>query len=71
MIPSETRQTEPILQRWMCDRHEPPVLLGMIDDAGHLHIKVRNRDWYVTDFRSVTATCPKCGAIHTRESPAT
>ncbi|MCA9833715.1 MAG: hypothetical protein KC435_07210 [Thermomicrobiales bacterium] len=54
-------------ERWTCDRHDPPILLAMVDAAGHLHIKVRNRDWYVTDFTTVTATCPKCGAVHTRK----
>ena len=53
-------------ERWTCDRHDPPVLLAMVDTAGHLHIKVRDRDWYVTNYTEVTATCPKCGAVHTR-----
>lgn len=55
-------------ERWTCDHHDPPVLLAMVDTAGHMHIKVRNRDWYVTDFTSVTASCPKCGEIHTLKS---
>lgn len=52
--------------RWTCPYHEPPVLLAMVDSAGRLQIKVRNRIWLVNDYSSVTAVCPKCGARHTR-----
>lgn len=65
--PAESFPDDQDFHRWTCNRHDPPVLLGMVDDDGHLHIKVRNRDWFVTDFTRVTATCPKCGAVHTRE----
>lgn len=52
--------------RWTCPNHETPVLLAMVDDSGHLQIKVRNRVWLISDFTTVTATCPKCGERHTR-----
>lgn len=52
-------------QRWTCPHHENPVLLAMVDDEGHLQIKVRDRVWTVDGFRTVTATCPKCGKVHT------
>ena len=53
--------------RWTCPYHDPPVLLAMVDDAGHLQIKVRNRIWLVNEYSSVVAICPKCGARHTRK----
>lgn len=52
--------------RWVCPNHSSPVLLGMVDNEGHLQIKVRNRVWLISDFTTVTATCPKCGERHTR-----
>ena len=55
------------LVRWTCPYHDPPVLLAMVDNAGHLQIKVRNRVWLVNEYSSVIATCPKCGARHTRK----
>lgn len=53
--------------RWTCPHHDPPVLLAMVDTKGHLQIKVRNRVWLVNEYSSVIATCPKCGARHTRK----
>lgn len=52
--------------RWTCPNHSSPVLLAMVDTDGHLQIKVRDRIWLITDFTTVTATCPKCGQRHTR-----
>ena len=52
--------------RWTCPNHSSPVLLAMVDDAGHLQIKVRDRVWLISDYTTVTATCPKCGQRHTR-----
>lgn len=52
--------------RWTCPNHSSPVLLAMVDNEGHLQIKVRNRVWLINDFTTVTATCPKCGRRHTR-----
>lgn len=52
--------------RWTCPNHSSPVLLAMVDEQGHLQIKVRNRVWHISNFTTVTATCPKCGERHTR-----
>lgn len=53
-------------ERWTCPDHDSPVLLAMVDGNGHLQIKARNRIWLVSDYTTVTATCPKCGKRHTR-----
>lgn len=53
-------------ERWTCPNHSSPVLLAMVDNAGHLQIKVRNRVWLISDYTTVTAVCPKCGQRHTR-----
>lgn len=60
----QTPSTE--FERWECHNHTSPVLLGMVDHRGHLQIKVRNRTWFVSDFTSIAATCPKCGQEHIR-----
>lgn len=52
--------------RWTCPNHDSPVLLAMVDDEGHLQIKVRDRIWLISDYSTVTAICPKCGKRHTR-----
>lgn len=67
MNPQENRTASPNnYVRWTCPHHITPVLLAMVDNAGHLQIKVRNRVWLISDFTTVTATCPKCGRRHTR-----
>lgn len=53
------------VRRWTCPNHESPVLLALVDDEGHLQIKVRDRVWLISDYTIVTATCPKCGRRHT------
>lgn len=65
-IGQASEKESPEYVRWTCPYHDPPVLLAMVDSAGHLQIKVRNRIWLVNDYSSVTAVCPKCGARHTR-----
>lgn len=67
MDPQENPNTSPTeYVRWTCPNHTNPVLLAMVDSAGHLQIKVRDRIWLISDYSTVTATCPKCGQRHTR-----
>lgn len=67
MNPQENPTPSPTsYERWTCPNHGSPVLLAMVDNAGNLQIKVRDRIWLINDFTTVTATCPKCGERHTR-----
>ena len=53
-------------ERWVCPHHSSPVLLAMVDNDGHMQIKVRDRIWLISEYSTVTAICPKCGRRHTR-----
>lgn len=53
--------------RWMCAKHQPPVLLAVRMATGELHIKVGSRQWRISGFQRATAICPKCGAEHSIE----
>ena len=51
------------LTRWECTCTRPPVLLGLVGPSGVLHIKVRDRYWWV-DHGHVRTACPRCGQEH-------
>ena len=48
------------LIRWECRLHQTPILLGMYDPDGQIHIKVRDRHWRI--LGTVQTRCPRCGA---------
>ena len=60
--------TGPAPNRWECDHHEPPVLLGIVDEGG-AHIKVRDRVFHFAGGQ-VRTTCPRCGRGHSIIVPA-
>ena len=47
--------------RWECDCSDPPVLLGLVDPDGTLHIRVRDCFYTITNPGRVLATCHRCG----------
>jgi hypothetical protein len=48
--------------RWECRCQPTPVLLATYDAGGRIHIKARDRHWYVSG--AVHTVCPRCGAEH-------
>lgn len=56
------------LTRWECRCAATPVLLGVVDQAGTLHLKVRDRYYHIARGH-VRTTCHRCGCEHTLMVP--
>lgn len=67
---SQGAQSRPrSVRRWACDCQQPPILLATVDADGTLNVKVGDRYYHIEDPRRVRATCPRCGRVHTLETP--
>ncbi len=56
------------VMRWECSCRRPPVLLGTYEPNGRINLKVRDRYWHVVG--TVWTVCPRCGAEHVLQLPA-
>ncbi len=52
------------LTRWECHCAATPVLLGVVDQVGTLHLKCRDRLYHIDRASQVRVGCPRCGCEH-------
>ena len=56
--------------RWICPCEQRAILLGTIDRAGRVSLKVRDRYWHIYGGE-IEAVCPKCGSRYRLRNPLT